>query len=135
MSRHLKLLIVVAGLVTLACEKDDPTSPSDVDDLVAVSGNSQRGWPGDPLARDLVVKAVTSHGSAITGVEVVWTVVSGGGRVEPKSSLTGPNGRASATWTLGREQVDQVVLASVGPKLLVPFTGQAAVVGEWEHLA
>jgi len=136
MPAHLKLLISAAVLVLLACsDNGDPTTPPEVDALVEVSGGSQKGWPGEALANELVVKAVGANGAAISGAEVVWTVVSGGGELDPASSVTGPDGTAAATWTLGHKQVDQIVLSSVGTTLLFPFTAEAAVTGEWEPVA
>jgi len=62
-----------------------------------------------------VVHAVTvrdAHGNATQGVGIQWATATGGGATFPTRNLTGTNGTAEATRTLGSGLGDQTVTAS-----------------------
>jgi hypothetical protein len=66
-----------------------------------VSGNEQFGAPGATLPQPLVVQVADNDGNAVTGAAVTWIVTGGGGSLNPETSTTDQNGRASTVWTLG----------------------------------
>ena len=91
------------------------------------TGNAQAGTPGQPLPQPLVVLATDALGNPIAGLAVEFSVVQGGGSVQPSSTTTGPDGRAATTFTLGpvecsAQQVDAVVS---GTDTRVSFTASA----------
>jgi YVTN family beta-propeller protein len=66
-----------------------------------------------PLPVVLVVAVNDSAGAPFPGAKVVFVVTSGGGSIEPESTLTGFDGRAQTVWTLGTAAVAQRVEARV----------------------
>jgi Bacterial Ig-like domain (group 1)/Regulator of chromosome condensation (RCC1) repeat/Bacterial Ig-like domain (group 2) len=69
--------------------------------LVKVSGDGQTGTVGTALPQPAVVELRSSLGQPIAGAAVTWTPAASSGTVAPPVSVTGPDGRASAEWTLG----------------------------------
>ena len=97
---------------------DDARPP---DRLTIVSGNNQGGRLAVPLAQPLVVQVVDANGGAISGATVQWRVTRGNARLEPETSTTNAQGRASTNVTLlsvGTVEV-QASLAGLTP---VTFT-------------
>jgi len=75
--------------------------------LASISGNGQTADPGNPLPAPLVVKVTDSSGSPVSGVDISWAVSSAppgatGQSVSP-SSITGADGTASTSMTVGSE--------------------------------
>lgn len=94
----------------------------DVAGLTSVSGNSQNGIAGQPLAQPLVVVAQDQFGNSVGQVTVAWTVSSGGGTISPASSLTGTDGLASASWTPGNGGTNTAQAAVPGVGTPVSFS-------------
>lgn len=113
--------------------------------VARVSGQSQQGIAGQPLANPLVVVARDAAGSSVPGVEVTWTVTQGGGTVSPGSDSASPapsgpsassegglttatdiNGQARARWTLGPNAGTQSVSATVGGSASTVFVASAS---------
>ncbi len=72
--------------------------------LVKAAGDSSKGVVGNPLPTPLVAQVTDKHGNGIQGIEVTFTVKSGGGNLEGQSSLkrvTNAEGKAQVTLTLG----------------------------------
>ncbi len=93
------LLFALAGLVA-ACGGDS-TDIEVGDPAIAIAGgNGQSAVVGTELD-DLLVVRVTQSGAGVSGVAVTWSVQSGGGSVNPATSTTGADGRASTSWTIG----------------------------------
>ena len=99
------LSVAIVGLSLLACGGDgdggggptpDPSGPT----LTIISGNRQVDTVGQALALPLTVVLKDTLDQPIAGATVDWSVVTGGGSVTP-SSITGSDGQASATYTLG----------------------------------
>ncbi len=89
--------------------------------LTIVSGNSQQGRLGQPLAQPLVVQVADEAGSLLPGLVVQWKVTTGEATVSPSSSTTNAQGRASTTVTLN--SVGTIVIqASVAQLPPVTFT-------------
>jgi hypothetical protein len=95
--------------------------------LTVVSGNSQIGAPGQPLATPIVAVAQDQFGNPRSDVEVTWGVTAGGGAVSPTTSTTDSEGRASAVWTLGPNTGSHSVQAAVSaaPSILANFDATA----------
>ncbi|HYC33184.1 MAG TPA: Ig-like domain-containing protein [Gemmatimonadales bacterium] len=79
--------------------------------LVLVSGDNQDGAVGAALAEPLVVRVVDPLGNPVSGQTVTWSV-SGGGSIDPASSVTGEDGEASAQRTLGPSAGQQTAQAT-----------------------
>ena len=128
---------VLAVLLLSACSSDPGVGPTEgptPSTLVAVSGTARVGWPGQRVDESLVVEARDADGAPLAGVIVTWDVVTGGGSVTIRSSASGPDGRASAEWTLGRESIQQSVEARAAGGVSVTFDGELAVTGSWDTL-
>ena len=79
--------------------------------LVLVSGDGQTGSVGAALADPLVVRVVDPLGNPVAGQTVTWSVT-GGGSIEPATSVTGQDGAASAERVLGPAAGEQTALAT-----------------------
>ncbi|MGH7510739.1 MAG: Ig-like domain-containing protein [Gemmatimonadales bacterium] len=93
--------------------------------IALVSGDDQSASVGATLADPLVVRVSDGFGNPVAGVTVEWSA--GQGSVDPGSSVTGEDGRAVTSWTLGSSAGDQSATAS-NPALEgspVTFTGTA----------
>jgi len=84
----------------LACGDERPTMPRARGKIAISSGNAQRGAPGEQLDRPIVLVVRDPRGLPVPDVRVAW-FADDGGVIEPPESVTGANGLASATWTLG----------------------------------
>ena len=129
MSRHQWSAIALAGLVALAPGCGDSAGPdgnNGATAIAALDGGSQVGAPGAPLAQPLRVRATDESGNPVAGVEVSWSVVSGGGSI-PATSQTDGAGIAAATFTLGATPGAQSAQAAVSGLAGSPvvFTAQA----------
>jgi adhesin/invasin len=74
--------------------------PADAAGIALVSGNPQTGTVNSVLPEPLVVVVTDASGNPIPNVPIQWTVT-GGGSVSATETLTGSDGRASVTRTLG----------------------------------
>jgi hypothetical protein len=101
------LAVTITSLSLLACGGDGdngtglPPEP-DGPQLTIVSGNRQVDTVARTLALPLTVVLEDTLGQPIEGATVDWSVVSGGGSVT-SASVTGSDGQASATYTLGTQ--------------------------------
>ena len=80
--------------------------------LLKVSGDNQEGMPKETLAKLLVVEAQDTDGSALVGIRVTFTVVTGGGTLSTTNTMTDANGRAQSLLTLGPNPGTQIVSVS-----------------------
>lgn len=81
--------------------------------LVLVAGDEQEGPAESLLGQDLVVRVVDRHDSGVPGIEVAFSVASGGGVLAHESALTDADGYAENQWTLGSVEGEQTVRAQV----------------------
>lgn len=102
------------SLVSACSGGGEPTEPTDPTGLTIVDGNSQLGTAGEPLEEPLVVRLTTDDGEPIEGVAVAWSVITGGGTIDPETSRTDADGEAETEWTLGDELGEQTVIATSG---------------------
>ncbi len=94
------------------------------------SGDLQTGAAGGELPDSLRV-LVTRDGQALAGATVTWSTTASSATVDPPSVLTGSNGIASTSWTLGPAIGTQSASAAVqgAQGSPVTFTAVATVVG------
>ncbi|MDB4905524.1 MAG: Ig domain protein group 1 domain protein [Gemmatimonadetes bacterium] len=88
--------------------------------LVLVSGGGQTGVAGNALAQQVVVEVQAADNVPVAGVAVGFNVVTGGGSIAPVTMITGANGRAQATFTLGKQSGAQSAQVSSG--VFAPIT-------------
>ena len=116
------------GSTTLAATFHATADPGGGARIEVDAGEGQTATVGAPLPNPLVVRAFDEHGNPAAGVDVHWSAGSGGS-VDPATSTTGADGRASAEWTLGAGAGSQTALASADGLAGSPvtFTATAAV--------
>ena len=81
--------------------------------LEIISGEDQEGPPGTALENPLVVEVRDQSGKPIQGVQIIFTVSSGGGTLSGTSVTTDANGRAKSRLTLGPHAGTNTVTVSV----------------------
>ena len=110
-------------LDTLTPTTDTQTSTR----LVIILGDGQYGLPGEPLAYPFVVEVRDENGDPLEGVRMTFTVLTGGGSMDPQRAPTGPNGRVESTLTLGsRTGANTVEVRTAGISETVTFTATAS---------
>ena len=79
--------------------------------ILPVSGNAQAPSPvSQALPIPLKIRITDQYGNPIAGEQVIWNdSIAGGGSVNPTAGLSGADGTAQTTWTLG---------GHVGPQFL-----------------
>ncbi|NIR39417.1 MAG: hypothetical protein GWN07_26515, partial [Actinobacteria bacterium] len=109
----LRLASVLVTLLLSACGSDtliltglDPDVDLSTAEIRIVSGATQDGEVGAPLASPLVVEVVDASGAGLASVQVQWTfsqgrAVGGGSGGQPTVMSTDAQGRSSVTWELG----------------------------------
>jgi hypothetical protein len=99
-----RLVALPVLLSAVGCGGGDLVLPSEGQpaQLAMVDGDEQTGTILASLPESLVVLVTDRFGNALNGIQVTWTP-DGGGSVNPPTSLTGPNGRASTDRILGSD--------------------------------
>lgn len=122
---RLLLLLGIALLPSCGSSSSNPSGPESGPpaNLIIVSGNSQSASINSELRNSLVVQVKDAYSRAVPGISVRWAVTSGGGSIEPDSSVTDDLGRALTRWTLGYELGQQTISVSV--EGLAPLQFQA----------
>ena len=91
-----------------------------LDHLTAWSGNDQTAGIGELLPQPLTVRAEDAFGNPVAGIPIGFTVIAGGGSIDPGPIASGPAGiAASKPWALGGEPGIQQVSAASGPAQVV----------------
>ena len=80
--------------------------------MAKVAGDSLTAPAASVLPEQPTVRVADAGGAPVPGVAVRFEVVSGGGRITPRSALTDSDGEASTRWTLGHFQGVQVLRAT-----------------------
>lgn len=75
------------------------------------AGNNQQGLPSTELSQAFEVLVLDDE-NPVAGVAITWAVTTGGGSVQPNSTTTDAEGRASAVLTLGPSLGANTVVAS-----------------------
>ena len=79
--------------------------PARPDTLRAMSRLTQPGRAGREVEEPPVVRVADRYGNPVGGVAVHWEITSGSGTVSAPVVVTGADGLATVTWTLGRTGV------------------------------
>jgi hypothetical protein len=81
--------------------------------VVAAGGNRQTDTVGRTLREPLAARVTDGVGNPVGGVPVSWSVLSGGGLLDQRESLSDTTGFAQAGFTLGRFPGTNVVRATI----------------------
>ena len=93
--------------------------------FVIISGENQQGLPGAPLVNPFVVEVLDLSDNPLPGVQVTFTVSSGGGRLSTTTATTDSDGRAENTLTLGPNPgANTVTVSVVGIQEEMTFTAE-----------
>ena len=76
--------------------------------VIIVSGNNQTGGAGISLSDSIVVSALNKDQLPVSGTDLVFVVISGGGTISKQIVKTNSAGRASVAWITGPEP-DQIL--------------------------
>jgi hypothetical protein len=119
----------LALLVLAACNGDSPGQIRVPTQMAADGGTGQSASISSQLPEALSVRVTDAAGDPVSGVSVTWSVIDGGGSIDPAAANTNSNGLASAQFTLGPSEGDQHVQASVAGLAGSPvvFTATATV--------
>ena len=97
--------------------------------LAKFSGDNLTGQVGTTLSTPHVVLVSDANGNPVPNVTISWAAASGGGSVNPTSSVTGTDGKASTTRTLGPIPGTQTTTANSSGLTTVTFSITAQVGG------
>jgi hypothetical protein len=89
------------------------------------AGDAQSGIRGTALGVSPAVVARDQYDNGVAGVTVNWTVTAGSGTVSSPTTVTGNNGRASVSWTLGPDAGPMSLQASATGVPPVTFSATA----------
>ncbi len=95
--------------------------------VIVVDGNGQQAAPGATLPEPLVVEVLDAENNPIVGRAVAWVIGAGEGSVNPATSNTDSQGRATTQWTLGPEPGRNTVSAVVSGVGIGAFNATATV--------
>ena len=114
-----------AGSVTASVQVSVVQTPTEIE---KISGDAQTAPAGSTVPSPLVVQVNDARGNPIPNATVVFTVAEGDGTTSSSTGLTGPDGRASTSFTTGTVSgSSQVVSATIQTTALsVSFTATAA---------
>lgn len=121
------LVPVFAAMFIASCGKDVGTGPR-IATLAAVSGGGQQAPGGTTLPQPLVVRAEDQSGAPVPGVTVNWSATSGGGSVNPSTSVTNDDGLAITLVTLGTTVGANTFSAALGQSDPIVFSVTATAV-------
>jgi hypothetical protein len=105
LSKRALCLAALSLAAILGCGNDLvlPSSPGEEVDLSmrAASTVSQPGRIGQPVPERPTTLVLDQFGNPVNGAAVDWVVTAGRGSVSSTQTETGPDGKATVTWTLG----------------------------------
>jgi hypothetical protein len=103
-------------------------NPEPAEALVVDAGDEQSAPVSTALAAPLTVKAIDRFSNGVAGIEVTWEA-EGGGEVSPATVVTGPDGRAATTRTLGARAGSYSTVARAEELEGSPLTFRSTAVG------
>jgi len=103
-----------------------PPTGTEATQLVKSAGDQQSWYFDNPLPEPYGVLALDAAGLAVPGVEVSWSVTTGGGSVDPTQGETDASGTATAVHTLGSSGAGHTVTASATGLAPVVFSATGA---------
>lgn len=114
-----------AGSASASAQVSVVQTPAEIE---KISGDAQAAPAGSTLPSPLVVQVNDARGNPVPGATVVFAVTEGEGTTSSTTVLTGPDGRASTSYTTGTVSgSSQVVSATIQTTALsVAFTATAA---------
>jgi VCBS repeat-containing protein len=123
-------MALALAALTASCGDVTLPDPGEAAELVLVDGDDQIAPAGTALAEPVRVRVLDTEERPVTNQEVTFSIVSGGGSVEPLTVSTDADGIAAATWTLGpnagtQELRARTIQGGSGTPLDVPFTATA----------
>lgn len=101
-------LVVLAGFPGCKAATETQTAGS----LTVVQGNLQTAAVGTMLPTQVVMRVRATDGSPMGKVPISFSVMSGGGSVDPGTVISDANGEVKAKWALGPLQVQQSIAAT-----------------------
>ncbi|MCZ8205863.1 Ig-like domain-containing protein [Gemmatimonas sp.] len=102
--------------------------PGAATSMVALAGNNQSATVGRTLPIDPAVRITDALGNPVSGIEVVFDVIDGGGSAVARRQTTDANGTATVgAWTLGETPGTNTLRATASGITVQPvlFTAQA----------
>jgi adhesin/invasin len=116
--------------LTASCGDVTLPDPGEAAELRLVDGDDQIAPAGTTLSDSVIVIVLDTDERPVSSQEVTFSIVSGGGSVEPLTVTTGADGLAAASWRLGPSAGPQELQASTiqggsSAQLEVPFTATA----------
>jgi plastocyanin len=118
-------LATVTGLVGSPVSISSTATAGNPTQMVLNGGNNQTGSVNSTLPTPHTVLVMDAQGNGKPGVSVTWVVGTGGGSVSSMSPMTGSNGVASVTRTLGPSAGTNTDTAKVNPLTPIGFTATA----------
>jgi hypothetical protein len=110
--RRLSQLAVILPFLMAACS--DSVAPPKPATIEANSAVDEEAFAGASVAVDPEVLVRDENGAPIAGVTVTFAVTTGGGSVANSTTMSGPQGRATAgRWTLGSTPSTNTLVATV----------------------
>lgn len=132
LTRRVRLAVLPTALLASACGGSDLVLPDQTEParIEVVSGTNQAGAVGTMLQEPLVVRVTDAQGRPVGERRVAFLLGAGaeGGSLEPDTSVTDSDGRATVRWILGTAQGTQQVQAKVvsAIPLTAAFTASAS---------
>ncbi len=123
-AQEVEARVVTGGESGLVASFKATAQPGAATTLQKVRGDSQFGQTATRLPDSLVVRATDDFGNPVAGVQVSWQP--SGGSISPAQGVTGTDGKAAASWTLGLIPGTQVAAASASGLSGSPITFHAA---------
>lgn len=104
--------IILATVTYSGCKKPLEVAPPSAL-LLVQGGNNQQVQGGLELPVPIVVRVLGSDGKPVADFPVGFAVVQGGGTVNPGSALSDAAGEVKVKWTVGPNEIAQLLRASV----------------------
>jgi adhesin/invasin len=117
---------------------DAPGSAGPVTSLAIISGNAQSATVGGPVSTKPAVRARDDFGNPVAGINVTFTVASGGGSITGATTTTGADGLATVgSWTLGNTAGTNTLSAAANglTPVTITATGTAGAVKQIDKAA
>lgn len=112
-SAVLAFVAFLAPLALTGCGKKEVVEAPSPGSLVLVQGNNQQVQGGAELPNPVIIRVLGTDGNPVAKIPVGFSVVQGGGSVSPGSAPSDENGEVKVKWTVGPNEVAQMLRATV----------------------
>lgn len=109
----LALLTALFPLALTGCGKAAAVESPSPGSLILVQGNNQQVQGGNELPNPIIIRVLGTNGSPVAKIPIGFSVVQGGGSVSPGSAPSDENGEVKVKWTVGPNEVAQMLRATV----------------------